>query len=88
MGTDNPVRPHTEVLREIHHLAEAGLGQSEPCAPQRWTPPGCSAWPTTAARSSRASGRTWSLLTAPTWTPATGHRIRAVWHNGKLVTAA
>ncbi|RKN07022.1 amidohydrolase family protein [Streptomyces radicis] len=26
MGTDNPVRPHGEALREIAHLAEAGLG--------------------------------------------------------------
>ena len=26
MGTDNPVRPHNEVLKEIHHLAEAGMG--------------------------------------------------------------
>jgi imidazolonepropionase-like amidohydrolase len=26
MGSDNPVRPHTEVLREIEHLARAGLG--------------------------------------------------------------
>lgn len=26
MGSDNPVRPHTEVLREIEHLSAAGLG--------------------------------------------------------------
>jgi imidazolonepropionase-like amidohydrolase len=26
MGTDNPVRPHTEVLRELEHLSNAGLG--------------------------------------------------------------
>ncbi|RZT26792.1 imidazolonepropionase-like amidohydrolase [Kribbella sp. VKM Ac-2569] len=26
MGTDNPVRPHTEVLWELRHLAAAGLG--------------------------------------------------------------
>ncbi|MFD5318084.1 amidohydrolase family protein [Streptomyces sp. NPDC127098] len=26
MGTDNPVRPHGEALREIEHLAAAGLG--------------------------------------------------------------
>ncbi|GAA3849512.1 amidohydrolase family protein [Streptomyces sedi] len=26
MGTDAPVRPYAEALREIHHLAEAGLG--------------------------------------------------------------
>lgn len=26
MGSDNPVRPHTEVLREISHLSDAGLG--------------------------------------------------------------
>jgi imidazolonepropionase-like amidohydrolase len=26
MGTDNPVRPYAEALREIHYLAEAGLG--------------------------------------------------------------
>ncbi|WP_406056920.1 amidohydrolase family protein [Kribbella sp. NBC_00889] len=28
MGTDNPVRPHTEVLRELEHLAAAGLGDA------------------------------------------------------------
>ena len=28
MGTDNPVRPHTEVLRELEHLAAAGLGSA------------------------------------------------------------
>jgi imidazolonepropionase-like amidohydrolase len=26
MGTDNPVRPHTEALRELEHLSNAGLG--------------------------------------------------------------
>ncbi|MET7304461.1 amidohydrolase family protein [Embleya sp. NPDC005575] len=26
MGSDNPVRPHTEVLREIEHLSRTGLG--------------------------------------------------------------
>jgi imidazolonepropionase-like amidohydrolase len=26
MGSDNPVRPHSEVLREIGHLSDAGLG--------------------------------------------------------------
>lgn len=28
MGSDNPVRPHAEVLREIEHLAAAGLGRA------------------------------------------------------------
>jgi imidazolonepropionase-like amidohydrolase len=28
MGTDNPVRPHTEALRELRHLAAAGLGDA------------------------------------------------------------
>lgn len=28
MGSDNPVRPHTEVLREIEHLSAAGLGRT------------------------------------------------------------
>ncbi|MEV5962654.1 amidohydrolase family protein [Kribbella sp. NPDC051952] len=28
MGTDNPVRPHTEVLWELKHLAAAGLGDA------------------------------------------------------------
>ena len=28
MGTDNPVRPHTEVLRELEHLSNAGLGDA------------------------------------------------------------
>jgi imidazolonepropionase-like amidohydrolase len=28
MGTDNPVRPHTEALRELEHLAAAGLGRA------------------------------------------------------------
>ncbi|KAB8165297.1 amidohydrolase family protein [Streptomyces sp. 3MP-14] len=28
MGTDAPVRPYAEALREIHYLAEAGLGQA------------------------------------------------------------
>lgn len=28
MGTDNPVRPHTEVLNELRHLSRAGLGDA------------------------------------------------------------
>ncbi|MFI7066881.1 amidohydrolase family protein [Kribbella sp. NPDC050124] len=28
MGTDNPVRPHTEALWELRHLADAGLGDA------------------------------------------------------------
>lgn len=28
MGSDSPVRPHAEVLREIEHLAAAGLGRA------------------------------------------------------------
>jgi len=28
MGTDNPVRPHSEVLRELHYLSVAGLGDA------------------------------------------------------------
>jgi imidazolonepropionase-like amidohydrolase len=28
MGTDNPVRPHTEALWELRHLAAAGLGDA------------------------------------------------------------
>ncbi|WP_203995769.1 amidohydrolase family protein [Virgisporangium aurantiacum] len=28
MGTDNPVRPHTEVLTEVRHLSQAGLGDA------------------------------------------------------------
>ncbi|WP_238332635.1 amidohydrolase family protein [Kribbella jejuensis] len=28
MGTDGPVRPHSEVLRELSHLAAAGLGEA------------------------------------------------------------
>lgn len=32
MGTDNPVRPHTEVLRELEHLSNAGLGEAG-CVP-------------------------------------------------------
>jgi imidazolonepropionase-like amidohydrolase len=26
MGTDNPVRPHAEVLNELRHMADVGLG--------------------------------------------------------------
>jgi imidazolonepropionase-like amidohydrolase len=36
MGTDNPVRPHTEVLREIQHLSEAGLGQAGALRAATW----------------------------------------------------
>ncbi len=28
MGTDNPVRPHTEVLNELRYLSQAGLGDA------------------------------------------------------------
>jgi imidazolonepropionase-like amidohydrolase len=28
MGTDNPVRPHTEVLNELRHMSQAGLGDA------------------------------------------------------------
>jgi imidazolonepropionase-like amidohydrolase len=28
MGTDNPVRPHSEVLNELRHMSQAGLGDA------------------------------------------------------------
>src|SRR5262245_60262741 len=28
MGTDNPVRPHTEILNELQYLSQAGLGDA------------------------------------------------------------
>jgi imidazolonepropionase-like amidohydrolase len=36
MGTDNPVRPHTEALVELRHLSRAGLGDAGALRAATW----------------------------------------------------
>ena len=89
MGTDNPVRPHTEALRELRYLSDAGLGPA-------------GAWRAATVEAARLLG-VWDdrgevaegkradllLLDGAGLDPAgVEDRIRAVWHNGRQVDRA
>ena len=85
MGTDSGVTPHGRNLDELALMARGGMRR-----PRCWwrppaTPPTSSTWPTSSARSSRASGPTSSSSMA---TRTTSHgfraRIRAVYQDGRL----
>jgi imidazolonepropionase-like amidohydrolase len=83
MGSDNPVRPHTEVLHELRYMSEAGLGPA-------------GAWRAATSNAARLLGvgddrgeivdgkRADLVLLAGTDLDPTAleDRVRAVWHNG------
>ncbi|MGE5828324.1 MAG: amidohydrolase family protein [Micromonosporaceae bacterium] len=86
MGTDNPVRPHTEALYELRHLSRAGLGDAGALRAATWE----------AARLLRladdrgevADGKRADLiLLAGTDLDVTEltQRVRRVWRNGRAV---
>lgn len=86
MGTDNPVRPHTEVLRELEHLSTAGLGPAGALRAATWE----------AARLLRLSDDRGEIADGKRADVVVLHgtdldvsaldtRIRAVWHNGRRV---
>ncbi|WP_049578129.1 amidohydrolase family protein [Streptomyces sp. SBT349] len=89
MGTDNPVRPHTEALREIHHLAEAGLGEAG--ALRAATLDAARLLGVDGDRGEIAEGKRADLVLL-TGTDlrldALNTRIRTVWHNGRRTTTA
>lgn len=89
MGTDNPVRPHTEVLHELRYLSRAGLGDAGAFRAATWE----------AARLLRladdrgevAEGKRADLvLLAGTDLDVSdlSDRVRRVWRNGRPVARA
>lgn len=88
MGTDNPVRPHIEVLREIHHLSEAGLGPAGALRATTWEAARLLAL--SDDRGEIADGKRADLVVlhgTDLDVSALDTRIRAVWRNGRQVTA-
>ncbi|QFU88961.1 amidohydrolase family protein [Amycolatopsis sp. YIM 10] len=83
MGTDNPVTPHTGALREIHHLAEAGLGAAG--ALRASTLDAARLLGLAADRGEITERKRADLVLLEGTGLDTGdlaNRIRAVWHNG------
>jgi imidazolonepropionase-like amidohydrolase len=86
MGTDNPVRPHSEVLLEIHHKAEAGLGQAGALRAATWE--AARLLGLSDDRGEIAEGKRADLVAlhgADLDVSALDTRIRAVWRNGHAV---
>ncbi|WP_129841982.1 amidohydrolase family protein [Streptomyces sp. RFCAC02] len=88
MGTDNPVRPHDEVLREIDHLAHAaGLGPAR--ALRAATLDAARLLGLDGDRGEIAAGKRADLVLLSGTGLATGalsERVRAVWRSGRRVT--
>jgi imidazolonepropionase-like amidohydrolase len=85
MGTDNPVRPHTEVLRELHHLAEAGLGPAGALRAATWE--AARLLGLAEDRGEIAAGKRADLVAlhgTDLDVSTLDTRIRTVWHNGRL----
>jgi imidazolonepropionase-like amidohydrolase len=88
MGTDNPVRPHSEALREIQYLSEAGLGPAG--ALRAATLDAARLLGLAEDRGEIADGKRADLvlLNGTSLDPTMlENRIRAVWHNGRQVAA-
>jgi imidazolonepropionase-like amidohydrolase len=86
MGTDNPVRPHIEVLREIEHLCNAGLGAAG--AFRAATLGAATLLGLADDRGEIAEGKRADvvMLSGAALDPVgLDQRIRAVWHDGHLV---
>lgn len=83
MGTDNPVRPHEEVLREIEYLAHCGLGAAG--AFKAATLDAARLLGMADDRGKIAAGKRADIvmLTGTALNPdQLDQRIAAVWHNG------
>jgi imidazolonepropionase-like amidohydrolase len=86
MGTDNPVRPHTEVLNELRYLSDAGLGEAG--ALRAATFEAARLLGVADDRGEIASGKRADLvLLAGTGLDVSdlASRVRQVWHNGTAV---
>lgn len=86
MGTDNPERPHTEVLREIHHLSVAGLGPAGALRAATWE--SARLLGLSDDRGELADGKRADIVALHGTgldTETLGTRIRGVWHNGRRV---
>ncbi|MFI6027130.1 amidohydrolase family protein [Amycolatopsis magusensis] len=89
LGTDNPVTPHTEALREIHYLAEAGLGAAG--ALRASTLDAARLLGLAADRGEITERKRADLVLLDGTeldTAGLAGRIRAVWHNGEPVSRA
>ncbi|MFF7246998.1 amidohydrolase family protein [Embleya sp. NPDC008237] len=86
MGSDNPVRPHTEVLREIEHLSRVGLGPAG--AFRAATHDAARLLGLADDRGEIAVGKRADLVLLAGTTPdptALDRRIRGVWRNGTRI---
>ena len=86
MGTDNPVRPHTEVLWELKHLAAAGLGDAG--ALRAATIDAARLLGMADDRGEIAAGKRADVVLLDGTTldcTSLEHRIRTVFHNGRAV---
>ena len=86
MGTDNPVRPHTEVLWELKHLAAAGLGDAG--ALRAATIDAARLLGLAGDRGEITVGKRADLVLLDGTTldcTSLEHRIRTVFHNGRAV---
>ncbi|HEX6356933.1 amidohydrolase family protein [Actinophytocola sp.] len=87
MGSDNPERPHTEVLREIHHMSAAGLGPGGALRAATWE--AARLLGLSDDRGEIADGKRADLVVlhgTDLDVSALDTRIRAVWHNGRRVS--
>lgn len=88
MGTDNPVRPHTEALHEIRYLSDAGLGPAG--ALRAATLDAARLLGLADDRGEVSDGKRADLvlLDGTDLDPAClSDRVRAVWHDGRRVGA-
>jgi imidazolonepropionase-like amidohydrolase len=87
MGTDNPERPHTEVLREIHHMAVSGLGPDGALRAATWE--AARLLGLSDDRGEIAEGKRADLVAlhgTDLDVSDLDSRIRAVWRNGRRVS--
>lgn len=86
MGSDNPERPHTEVLRELEHLSAAGLGPAGALRAATWE--AARLLNLSDDRGEIADGKRADLVALQGTTldvSSLDTRIRTVWHNGRPV---
>jgi imidazolonepropionase-like amidohydrolase len=86
MGTDNPVRPHTEVLQEIRHLSDVGLGPAGALRAATWE--AARLLGLSDDRGEVAAGKRADLVAlrgTDLDVTALHTRIRTVWRNGRQV---
>jgi imidazolonepropionase-like amidohydrolase len=84
MGSDNPERPHAEVLREIHHMSVAGLGAAGALRAATWE--AARLLGLSDDRGEIVAGKRADLVVlrgTELDVSALDKRIRAVWRNGR-----